>query len=356
MAAGGFLAPFLPGMAGAQALGELKILAWEGFAFETELDDYLVDKGINLSMSTISTQDDVQIRLTGSTPAAIDISSYNQGYADFYGKALKIMQPLDMARIPNYNKDDIFPEFYDHPAFFWDGSQYGVVSGWGINTLVYNPALVPEPKSFLDLLKPEYAGQIAFVDDQLANWPIYARLAGLGDKYPNVTKDELVQVFDAMKPYRDQSKVFASSIGDVINLFVNGEIGVLFSGWSGIPVETIKQGVETSYTVVAEGGAIWSDAYFIPTSAQNLDAAYAFIEGMISPEAQAEHAQLTLSGSINRKAVPLMDDATRALFDYDNLAAIFAGSPLPSIPPLESAEFATFDDWVQATSDFKVGF
>ncbi len=355
-AAGGFLAPLFPGTARAEGLGELKILAWEGFAFEEELKTYLPEKGITLAMSTISTQDDVQIRLSGSTPTVIDVTSYNQGYAELYGKALKIMQPLDEAQIPNYNSESIFPEFYHQPAWYWDGALYGVVMGWGINCVVYNPAKVPEPASYQDLLKPEYTGQIAFVDDSLANWPMFARLTGFGDKYPNVSRDELGQIFEGMKPYRDQSKVFAASIGDVINLFVNGEIGVLFCGWSGIPVETGGQGLETKYTVPAEGGAIWSDAFFIPTSAENTDAAYAFIDGIIAPQAQADHARLTLSGTISKAAVPLMDEATRGLFDYDKLGDLFAKSPLPAIPPLASDEFATFDDWVQATADFKVGF
>lgn len=355
-AVGGFLAPWLPGAARADGLGELKILAWEGFAFQEELKDYMAEKGIAQALSTISTQDDVQIRLSGSTPTAIDVTSFNQGYAELYGRVLKIMQPLDTARIPNYNANDIFPEFYQAQPWSMDGQLFGVVMGWGINCVVFNPAKVPEPASYQDLLKPEYAGQIAFVDDSLANWPMFARLTGFGDKYPNVTRDELVQIFEGMKPYREQSKVFAASIGDVINLFVNGEIGVLFSGWSGIPHETGAQGVETKYTLPSEGGAIWSDAFFIPTSATNTDAAYAFIDGMIAPQAQADHARLTLSGTINKAAVPLMDEATRGLFNYDDLAGIFAKSPLPAIPPLASDEFATFDDWVQATADFKIGF
>lgn len=354
--AGGFLAPLLPGIARASGLGELKLLAWEGFTFEEELKEYLAEKGIDLAISAIASQDDVQIRLAGPTPTVVDVTSYNQGYAELYGRTLNIIQPLDEARLPNYSAETIFPEFYHQPAWYWDGQLQGVVMGWGINCIVCNPAKVPEPASYADLLKPEYAGQIAFVEDPLANWPIFARLTGFGDKYPNVTRDELAQIFEGMKPWRDQSKVFAASIGDVINLFVNGEIGVLFCGWSGIPVETGAQGVETRYVVPAEGGAIWSDAFFIPSSAENLDAAYAFIDGMIAPQAQADHARLTLSGTINKAALPLMDDTTRALFDYDNLADLFARSPLPSIPPLASDEFATFDDWVQANTDFKVGF
>lgn len=354
--AGAFIAPFIPSAAYAEDLGDINLLAWDGFTFQDYLKDYLSEKGIKLNISNIATQDDVQLRLTGSTPTVIDVTSYNQGYADFYGKSLKIMQPLDEARIPNYNEADIFPEFYRNPLWYWDGKLYGVVMGWGINTLIYAPGRVPEPKSYTDLLKPEYKNKLAFVDDPLANWPIYPRLAGLGDKYPNVTKDELKHIFDVMAPYREQSKIIAPTLGDVTNLFGSGEVGVLFCGWGGFPSETIKQKVETKAVVPVEGGAMWSDAFFTPITAKNRNAANSYINGIISPEVQAKHAAATLSGTINKKALLLMDDATRALFDYNDLSGIFKKAPFAKIPPVQSEEFATFDDWMRAYTDFKAGF
>lgn len=353
---GAFMAPYLPRMARAEVGGELKMLAWENMPMQDYLEPWLKKNNVTLNIASVATQDDVQVQLVGNTPNVIDITSYNNGYSEFYGKELKIVSELDEAQIPNYNAEDIFEEFYKQAPWAWDGHLYAVPVIWGLNSIVYNPKLVPEPKQYSDLLKPEYKGLVTFADDTLATWPMFARVAGLGDKFPFVTPEELEAIFKAAEPYREQSKVFAGSIGDTINLFVNGEIGVLYCGWSGMPQETAKQNVETKAILPKEGGAIWSDAWFIPKTAVNRDTAHAYINELVGPEGQAAMAQVMACGTVNRKAVPLLDPVTKSYFDYTDLDAIFKDSPLQPIPPRESDQYATFDQWIAAWEQFRAGF
>lgn len=353
---GAFLAPYLGHPARAAALGELKMLAWENMVLQEQFKDFLDANGITIKASILSTQDDVQVHLSGSKPNPVDMSSYSHGYSDFYVKELKIASPMDPAKVPNYNESDIFPEFYNKPLWVKDGQLYGVPAIWGLNAMVYNPKLVPEPQSYKDLLKPEYKGLVFFTDDTVASWPIIARLGGFGDKYPDLTPAELEASFAAARPYVEQCRVFAGSYGDAINLFVNGEVGVLFCGWTGIPLETAKSGVETRVKIPSDGGAMWCDSWFIPVSATNPDAAYAYINEMIGPEGSAKMAEAIACGTPNRKSVALLDEVTRSFFNYDNLSADLANSPMQGIPPRESKELATFDNWVAAWEQLKLGF
>ncbi|MES2433444.1 MAG: PotD/PotF family extracellular solute-binding protein [Pseudomonadota bacterium] len=352
---GALLAPLFPSLAKA-AGGELSVMAWEGFTMETELKEWLASEGITLKASIIGTQDDVNARLVGSTPVPTDVSEFNQGYNHFYGDELAITTPLDEAKLPNYNANDTFAGFYKAETWFWDGKLHGVPWIWGLNSLVFNPAVVPEPKSYTDLLKPEYKDKVAFGDDTLATWPMIARVAGYGDKFPNLTTDELDDAFAQMDPYRAQCRVFAASNGDAINLLVNGEIGALFCGWSGIPNETTKQGVETKYVIPTEGAAMWCDAWFIPTAANNPDLAHAYINATLGAQAQADVCKNVVGGSVQKTALDHMDAATRALFSYDDLDKVFASSPLQGIPPRKSDAYATYDQWVAKWEEFKLGF
>jgi spermidine/putrescine transport system substrate-binding protein len=354
--AGAFMAPFFPDMAKAEVGGELKLLAWETMPMQEFLADFLKTNNITLNVSSIATQDDVQVQLVGNTPTVIDVTSYSVGYEDYYRKQLAIVSTLDKDKVPNYNSDDIFPEFFMQPTWALDGELYAVPVIWGLNSLVYNPALVPEPKSYKDLLKPEYAGQLTFIEDTIATWPMIARIAGLGDKFPKLTTDELAAAFEAAKPYRAQSKLFAGSIGDTINLFVNKEIGVMFCGWAGMPMETGAQGVETIAVVPEEGGAMWCDAWFIPKTAVNRDTAHAYINELVGPAGNAAMANKHVCGTVNRKSVELLDENTRAQVNYDNIAEVLRKSPIAGMPPRESGEFATFDQWTAAWEDFKLGF
>jgi spermidine/putrescine-binding protein len=353
---GAFLAPMFPGAARAEVGGELRLLAWETMPMQDYLEGWIDENGVTMNVATISMQDDVQVQLIGNTPNRVDVSSYPIGYEDYYRTQLGITTVLDQDKIPNYNEADIFPEFYKKPTWMIGEDLHAVPVIWGLNTLVYNPALVPEPASYSDLLKPEYEGQLTFLDDTVATWPMIARIAGLGDKFPNLTKDELAQAFDAARPYREQSRVFAGSIGDAINLFVNGEIGVVFCGWAGMPMETGPQGVETVSTVPAEGGAMWCDAWFVPHTSENVDTAHAYINELVGPEGNAAIAMNNACGVVNRESVPLLDDLTRSQVNYDDIEAVLASSPIQGMPPRDSGDYATFDDWVAAWEDFKLGF
>lgn len=210
-----------------------------------------------------------------------------------------------------------------------------------------------KPASYKDLLAPELTGKIAFVDDTLATWPLIAAVTGYGDKFPNLTKDELADMYAKFEPYRAQSRVVSLTYGDVVALFNSGEIAALYCGWTGIPNETAKSGVTTEYTIPEEGAGTWCDAWFIPPSSDNDDTAYAFINEAISPEIQAKVATRNAAGVVSSKAVALLPPETKVLFDYDNAENIFKKAPLLGLPPMESTDLATYADWVEAWNAFK---
>jgi len=352
--AGGLLGgPLLP--AHAAAGGDMQIMAWEGFELTDELADWRNAHGVTVDVGAIGNQDDVTTKFNTSNPPPFDAAEYNQGYSELYVDVLKITKPLDRSKIPNYNPDNLFDVFYDKPTWYKNGQLYGVPYAWGLNAVVYNPDKTAKPTSYNDLLKPELKGKIALVDDTLATWPIAARLAGLGDKFPNVTKEEMAKIFDNLKQFRAQSRIISPTYGDLVSLFVSGEVVALFCGWSGIPVETAKQNVKTEYTIPQEGAGTWCDAWFMPPAADNQDTAYEFFDRAISPEVQAKVAARNASGVVSKKAVDLLPPATKALFDYSDVPGIFKSSPLLGIPPLESTTLATYADWVAAWNDFKAG-
>jgi len=355
LAAGAALGPFIPGQAHAAARGDIQIMAWEGWELTEELADWRAKNGINVEVSAMGNQDDVTTKFNTPNPPPFDAAEYNQGYSELYIDVLKITKPLDKSKLPNYSQDNLFDVFYDKPTWFRDGQLYGVPYAWGLNALVYNPALMEKPTSYEDLLKPELKGKIAFVDDTLATWPIAARMAGLGDKFPKVTPDEMKAIFDNLKLYRDQSRIISLTYGDLVSLFVSGEVVALFCGWTGIPQETEKQGVKTEYTIPKEGAGTWCDAWFLPKSVDNEDAAYAFCNMAISPEVQAKVVTRNAAGTVSSKAVELLPPETKALFDYSDVPGIFKSAPLLGIPPLESTEHATYADWVAAWNEFKAG-
>ncbi len=290
--------------------GRLNLMSWEGYSLQNETARWRSQSGVTVNAAVMSNQDNVTAKLVGS-PVRLDVAKYSNGYNAIY-KELKVLRPIDVAKIPNYNKSDIFARFYDADMWYWNGQRFAIPWIWSLDTLVYNPKY-GAVNSHKDLLKPEFKDKLTFVDNPLTTWPQIALVSSYGNKFPNLTTDELKECFKRMEPYRKQCRGFAGSNGDVISLFASGEIAACFVVWSAVPLETSKQNVKTVGAMFKSAGALWADAWFLPTTSQNIDTAHAFINQALSPQVQADACSSTVGDCVNRKAIPLLDAKTRAV-------------------------------------------
>ena len=51
----------------------------------------------------------------------------------------------------------------------------------------------------------------------------------------------------------------------------------------------------------------------------------------------------------------MLDEGTKSFYDFDHFDERFGQSKIYGQPPRVSDEFATYDDWILAWSDFKAG-
>jgi spermidine/putrescine-binding protein len=354
-AAGAFLAPLSMTRARASA-GKLQVMAWEGYELTDQLADWRAATGIDVQSTPITNQDDVQNKFIGGNPPPIDLAEFNQAYNHLYVDTLKIVRPLDRSQIPNYNPDNLFSAFYEKDTWVFDGELWGAPYIWGMNTLIYNPSAMATPKSYKDLLAPELKGKIAIMDDSVATWPVAARVAGLGDKYPNVTPEELAAIFENLVKYRDQARLIALNYGDLANLMVSGEVVAALCADPSVISMAGQQGLGLTLVIPEEGPVLWVDAWFIPVSSDNVEQATLFINEALSPKVQASVATAVNQATVSRLAAPMMDASNRARFDYDDMDRVFATFGLPGIPPQEEdGVHATYDQWVTAWQDFRAG-
>jgi spermidine/putrescine-binding protein len=354
--AGAFLAPLWLRPAMAQGVGgELQLMAWEGYDLSKELADWRAANGVTVSSASIAVQDDVQTKFIAGNPPPIDLAEYNQAYADLYIRQMQIVQPIDVSKVPNYNPENLFDVFYDKPTWFSDGKLWGTPYLWGFNTILYNAAKLGAPASYTDLLDPKLKGRIAIMDDTVSTWPVAARVAGLGAKYPLLTPEELATTFAELTKYRDQARLIALNQGELLNFMVSGEIDAVLCADPSILTQAAAQGVDLAMALPSEGPVLWVDAWFIPISADNVETATAFMNASLDPQVQANVAMAVVQAPVSRKAVELLDEASRKRIDYAKIDAMFAAG-LPGIPPTEDdGTHATYDQWIEAWQAFKAG-
>ncbi|WP_243054935.1 PotD/PotF family extracellular solute-binding protein [Pseudomonas sp. BP01] len=344
------------GAASAKVGGELQVMAWEGYDLTSQLQQWRKENGVKLQSASIAAQDDVHTKFLAPNPPPIDLAEYNQAYSDLYVKQLKIVKEIDVSKVPNYSADNLFSVFYDKPTWTKEGKQWGIPYIWGMSTILYNPQKVSSaPTSYTDLLKPEYKGKIAIMDDATGSWPVAARVSGFGDKYPLLTKDELKATFKEFSKYRAQARLIALNQGDLANFMASGEIIAALCADPAIINQVEAQGTILETASPKEGVVLWVDAWFMPVSADNVETAEAYINQALDPKIQAEVAMSLAQAPVSKKALDYMDEKSKKRYDFANIEKVFSAG-LPGIPPVDDdGQHATYADWVAAWQEFKAG-
>ncbi len=179
------------------------------------------------------------------------------------------LQKLDKSRLPvmsNFN-----PTYL---GFAFDPSNdYTLPYQAGTNAIVVNTDKVKNiPKSWADLWKPEYAGQMIFLDDSRA--VIGMALLTLGYDVNTQDPAQLEAARQQLKTLTPNIKVFDSDSPK--DRLIAGEANLGMT-WTGEALLAQRAVPSIQYIYPAEGAILWQDNYALLAEAPHLDAAYAWL-------------------------------------------------------------------------------
>lgn len=254
--------------------------------------------------------------------------------------ARNLLRPIDPAGIENW--DDL--EFRDNDGVqASDGMVNFVPIAAGPQGIVYDAEQVADPPdSWADLFDPEYAGRVS-IDGGTWLTPLAEAGLAMGIEDPMSMTDE--QVEDAKQfliDHRDQFRSFAESDADKFNLFKTGEV-VIADGGRGSAAQLQQAGQPVEWVAPEEGPLAWVCGLGITSDAENIPAAYAFINYFTSEPAQAMIAQAGFTVA-NPEAISEVPKQYRATADPDSLTDVIA-----EVQP------DNFQTWVRAWKEVKAG-
>jgi spermidine/putrescine transport system substrate-binding protein len=329
--------------------GTLSTLMWEDYAAKPVTGAFQRAEDITLDNSPIGTNEEILTKLRAGAAGSTDVASPNVAYVAAQVQA-GVLEPIDLDRIPNTRHYfDYFQQALKDTLTF-DGRPYGIPVGWGLDTLVYNSSKIKEPpSSWMDVMKPEYAGKVLLSEGPQANFEIWPRVIG-GYDPARLTKaqlDETTEFLIEMK--KTHVRAIASSNDDIARLFSTGEVWIGGSGGNpaSASVANKMNGDRVSFTIPKEGAAIWVDGLVIPKDPPNEEAAYQFLDYMLRPKPQAQHAIDFYAGVVVENAVPLVSEENRKIVPYDELDTLIERAPVFEFPPPDSG-YTTASDWSDA--------
>jgi spermidine/putrescine transport system substrate-binding protein len=347
---------FMGGMAAAAGLGlsaksasaatTITWMGWQGYETPIKAGTFLADNDIDFQPTFIGSNEEIITKLQAGAIGQTDLITMYFGYLPLMAEG-GLLEPIDPARIALFG--DLAPQFTNQDAIKYNGQLMGVPWTWGSLPIMYDPSVVTAPPaSWFDVMKPEYKGKVAMVDDPLGQLLVWGRPITGAEVGTLLTKEQLAKVIDFLVEVKTkQARAFFSTYGDMADAFARNEIVISTIGWEAVAVWAQQKGKTIAYTIPQEGTGMFMDCMCIPKDCPHPDLAYGLINHIVSPPSQNQFATEQSAGITNLKAVPLLPEELRTSYRYDDIDGFMQRARLFPVPPTVEGEYATYEDFLE---------
>ncbi len=328
----------VPGMrprkAYAALSGTVNFTTWPSYFAQENFDKFTADTGVKINVAVFGSNEEMLAKLqAGSTGWDLFVPT---NYAISTYKDLGLIEELDLSRMPNYDPKTQEQRFTAEGII--DGKTYAVPKDWGTTGFVVNTKSAPQPasswKEFFDLTQGAWTGRVMVHDYQLTT--IGNALKYFGYSFNSNDEKELAEaekLLIACKPH-----LFGIN-SDYKPSLISGDAWASVC-WTGDAVQLQRDQPEMKYVLGKEGGEIWSDFYAIPKGGQNVDAAYALMDFLLTPAINAIE--------VKAHGYPSTDSRTNALVDKAMLDNPVLYPAAELLAPLEFGAAATLTNPLRA--------
>jgi putrescine transport system substrate-binding protein len=241
--------------------------------------------------------------------------------ASYFERQIKagVYLTLDKSKLPNLKNMD--PQLMAKVALHDPDNAHGVIYTWGTNGIGYNEKMVKAlmPDAPLDswrlVFDPAVASKIAKCGISVLDSPAEMMRAVLNylGRDPNSQKPEDLEAAETtllkIRPY-----VRNINSSEYIEALANGDLCVAI-GYNGDVLQArdraqdAHKGIEIKYMVPKEGSILWFDVLAIPKDAPDPDAAYAYINYIMTPQVSADISNFKRYATANLPAQALVAPA-----------------------------------------------
>lgn len=364
---GGFTAP---DVSMAESLGDnegaLSVLAWPGYA-----EDGSTDKSVDwVTPFEKETGCQVEVKYFGTSDEAVSLMKSGQydvvsasGDASLRLIAGGDVAPVNTDLIENYA--DVWSFLKDRDWNSVDGQMYGVPHGYGANLLMYNTDEVsPAPTSWSSVFDDAgtYSGKVTSYDSPIyiADAALYLMNTqpdlGIKDPYA-LDDDQLAAAVDLLKQQREHVGEYWSDYLKETQAFKTGD-SVIGTTWQVIASLAQSEGAKVEAFLPDEGSTGWSDTWMVSSKTENPNCAYAWLNHIVSPEANAAVAEWFGEAPANEQACDLTSKGFCESYHAGEEA--YAERIHYWTTPIEQCldgrtdvQCTTYQDWTQAWTEIK---
>jgi spermidine/putrescine transport system substrate-binding protein len=283
--------------------GTLNFTTWPNYFSQENLDNFTKQTGVPINVNVFGSNEEMLAKLqAGSTgwdvfvPTNYTISTY---------KALDLIEPLDLKLMPNYDQAAQIPRFLGPGTI--DGVVYAVPKDWGTTGFIVNTKATTEKpaswKEFFELTKGPLSGKVTVHDYQLTT--IGSAAKALGYSFNTIDPTELAAVEKLLIETKPHLFGITSDYQPAMR---NGDAAMAMC-WTNDAAQLHRDLPEMTYVLGKDGGEIWVDHYAVVKGAPNREAAYAFLDYILTPEINAKEIETHGTPSTDERCIKLLPKA-----------------------------------------------
>jgi len=332
-------------LAGTARAETLKLLTWKGYAPQQVIDAFEKETGIKVEV-TFSNNEEMIAKLRATRGAGFDLAQPSQDRISSVQEKYKLYQPMDYSKI---DAKLFIPSMLDavKKNTLVGGESYAAPFCWGTSGLVVNSDKAAGVDSWKALIDPKYKGRVSY---RLKRPTLIAMGFALGyDPFalysdPKAYKEMLDKIADTLIAAKPIVKNYWANGDSLIESMRSGEVFVAMA-WDAGGWKLNADNKAIDFKAPKEGALGWIDTFAIPAKAENVAAAYKWINFIMKPENAGYFSSQEKCATASPDALKYTDKAVA-----DNFARSFPQATIDNIkwyPPvpaqLESMEGKVLD-------------
>lgn len=306
---------FMVAFVGQATAETLSLLTWKGYSPKNLVEKFQKETGIEVK-ATYTNNEEMIAKLRATRGAGFDLAQPSQDRISSVQEKYKIYQPIDLSRIETAQ---IIPSMLEavKKNTLVNGKSHAVPFCWGTSGLVANRKFAPDAQDYRDLLNKKYEGRISY---RLKRPTLIALAFAMGEDPFALYGD--VEAYRALMEKVGQAMIDAKGLvknywtnGDaLLESMRSGEVYVAMA-WDGAGWKLYGENPDIDFIAPRSGALGWIDTFALPAKAENLDAAYKWINFMLRPENAAAFTNMEKYGTASNGAIKLTDATVRGNFE-----------------------------------------
>ena len=308
---------------------ELNIWTWGIYCPDFATQSFEEKYGIKVRCTFYHGNEELWSKVMASH-AGLDIIQPSHHMIERFAKA-GLIDPIDSSKIPNYKF--VFPSFKNGAYSMYKGKSYSVPYTFGVNGICYRKDMVEEPVTSLAALwDKRYAGHISTSrnpDDATQTVALYLKMDV--SKLNEDTDAKLEKIKVSMRKQNPLLLKRFESLEEEKNLLASGDVWVAGSD-DGNCWKMMRDDIPVQYVVPEEGATAWIDQFAIMADAPHKDAAYLWINHLLSPEMASKMIQEIGYMVVNEKAQDALPEKLKKIMIYtpEQMERVY---PMPILLP-----------------------